>query len=481
MVYDIAIIGAGVTGAGIAYELSKYNLNIAIIEKYFTPTQGASKANSGIIHAGYDDSPDMLRGSLVVRGNELYNRWHEEIGFRFKRNGSLVVAFDKEQQDTLKELLENGKLKGISGLEIWNREKLRENEPNLNKDALAALYAPTAGVVCPMEVVNFLFKNAAMNGVTPLMGHEVLDFEKKDGKITAIVTDKGIIQAKMVINASGGNGDIISSKAGIDRYKITPRKGEYILLEPHEDYFVQRVIFPTPTKSSKGILVTHTITGDILLGPTAVNMDDSQRENNRTTKAGLKEVLEKCKRLVPSLSTELTVKTFTGIRAQPNTNDFIIEDYDSPENLINAIGIRSPGLTSAPAIAEYVIEIVKKKIGTLEKKSKYNQIKRDQFHVTEIAKNDPSWGKTLTPQLDSPPLTLLDMSWNFGVQKELYNYTCFTDLGLGVDLSSTFQNALIEWIKAKKVATGEIIFRHPGSRQVFDTSPSGSKEKKPEK
>ena len=470
MVYDIAIIGAGITGAGIAYELSKYKLNIALIDKYAMPTQGASKANSGILHAGYDDSLDMLRGKLVVEGNRLYDKWQKEIGFRMIRNGSLVVAFDEEQLNTLKELLKKGEKKGIPGLAIWNKEELQKNEPNLNKDAIGALFAPTAGVVCPMEVVNFLFKNAVMNGVAPLLGHDVLDFKKENGEITTIVTNQGNISAKTIINAAGVNGDIISSKAGIDKYKITPRKGEYILLEPHEDYFVERVIFPTPTKVSKGILVTHTITGDILLGPTAVNMGDSERENNKTTKEGLEEIITKFKHLIPTLSTELTVKTFTGIRAQPNTNDFIIEDYDTPKNFINAIGIRSPGLTSAPAIAELVIEILKKKIGNLEKKSDYNQIKREQFNVTEIAKKDPTWGKTLTPQLDSPSLPLLEMSWNFGVQKELYNYTCFTDLGLGIDLSSTFQNALIQWIKEKKVKTDEIIYRHPGSVQIFDKS-----------
>ena len=380
MIYDIAIIGAGVTGAGIAYELSKYKLNIALLDKYAMPTQGASKANSGIIHAGYDDSIDMLRGKLVVEGNRLYDKWHDEIGFRFKRNGSLVVAFDEEQLETIKRELEIGLKKGIPGLEIWDKEELHKNEPNLNKDAIAALYAPTAGVVCPMEVVNFLFKNAVMNGTAPLLGHEVLDFEKKGDEITDIITDKGKIQAKLIINASGVQGDVISTKAGIDKYKITPRKGEYILLEPHEDYFVERVIFPTPTKVSKGILVTHTITGDILLGPTAVNMDDSQRENNKTIKEGLEEILKKCKKLVPTLSTELTVKTFTGVRAQPNTNDFIIEDYETPSNFINAIGIRSPGLTSAPAIAEYVIEFVKKKFGSLEK----NRPHTSQCQMVEI-------------------------------------------------------------------------------------------------
>ena len=170
------------------------------------------------------------------------------------------------------------------------------------------------------------------------------------------------------------------------------------------------------------------------------------------------------------MSTRLTVKTFAGLRAQPNTNDFIIEDYETPSNFINAIGIRSPGLTSAPAIAEYVIDIVKKKCGELDKKEEYNYIKRPQFHTLELAAKDPAWGKALTPQLDSIPFPLLEAAWEFVVGSKLYNYTCFADLGLGVDLGSTFQNGLIEWLEETKgLTSAEIIYRHLGSWQVIDS------------
>ncbi len=319
-----------------------------------------------------------------------------------------------------------------------------------------------------MEVVNFLFRNAVMNGATPFLQHEVTGFEKSGSELTAITTDKETITAKLIINAAGVFGDIISKKAGIDAYAITPRKGEYILLEPNKKYNVNRIIFPTTTKTSKGVLVTRTITGDILLGPTAVNMDNSERENISTTFEGLREVLEKTKHLVPSLSTALTVKTFAGVRAQPDTNDFIIEGYTSPSNFINAIGIRSPGLTSAPAIAEYVIGLVEKKMGALQRKNTFTNTRRVQFHSLELAEKDPAWGKALTPQLDSPSLPLLEKAWNFGVQTQLYNYTCFTDLGLGIDLSSTFQNELISWVKDKGIKTEEILYRHSGSWQVRD-------------
>lgn len=468
MNFDIAVIGAGITGSGIAYELSKYNLSVALIDRYNAPSQGATKANSGILHAGYDDREDQLRGQLVVRGNKLYDQWQKEIGFRLKRDGSLVVAFNDEQVKIIEEEKARGDKRGIPGLVIWDEHELRKNEPNINRKAVAALFAPTAGVVCPMEVSNFLFRNAVMNGVTPFLDQEVTGFEKNGPEVTTIVTTRERISAKLVINAAGVFGDVISRKAGIDTYRITPRKGEYILLEPNKKYNVNRIIFPTPTKTSKGVLVTKTITGDILLGPTAVNMDDTERNNAFTTPEGMKEILEKTRLLVPSLSTKLTVKTFAGVRAQPDTNDFIIEGYDEPSNFINVIGIRSPGLTSAPAVAEYVLGIIEKKAGTLAKKNQYNYTKRIQFHSLELAKKDPAWGKTLTPQLDSPPMPLLETAWNFGVKDQLYNYTCFTDLGLGVDLSSTFQNELISWVKNKGIKTEEILYRHSGSWQVRD-------------
>lgn len=466
MNFDIAIIGAGVTGSGIAYELSKCNLNVALIDAYNTPTQGASKANSGILHAGYDDDPALLRGHLVVRGNKLYDTWKEEIGFRLRRDGSLVVAFDDEQFTRIQEEKARGEAKGIPGLEIWDQAQLRHYEPNLNKEAIAALYAPTAGVVCPMEVTNFLFRNAVSNGVVPFMDQTAMDFEKSGDELVALVTNREKIYANIFINAAGVYGDMISRKAGIDAYTITARKGEYILLEPNETYNVHHIIFPSPTKTSKGVLVTKTITGDILLGPNAVDMPETEKSNNYTTREGLKEVLEKTKKLVPTLSTKLAVKTFAGLRPQPNTNDFILEDYAIPANFINAIGIRSPGLTAAPAIAEYVVHILEKKVGTLPKKAQYDTIKRTQFDPLARASQDPAWGKTLTPHLDSVPLPLLDLAWDFGVRNQLYNFTCYADLGLGVDLGASWQNQLIQWITNKGLSTSDILYRHTGSWQI---------------
>ncbi len=465
MMYDVIIIGAGVTGAGIAYELSKKNLKIALIDKAPFPFQGASKANSGIIHAGYDDPPGTLRAKLVVEGNRYYSVWADELGFDFKRPGSLVVAFNDEEFERIKREKKQGEERGIP-VDIVTGKDLFDLEPNLSKQAIAALYAPTAGVVCPMEVVNLLFRNAVMNGVVPLLNTEVVDFIIKGEKIVEVITNRESVKAKLVINASGVFGDKISRKAGIDEYKIIPRKGEYILLEPHPDYMVNHVIFPTPTRVSKGVLVIPTVTGDILIGPTAVNLDEKDLENTWTTVDGLNSVFEKAKKLVPSVDLSLTVKTFAGIRAQPNTNDFIIEDYPEPANFINVIGIRSPGLTSAPAISRMVVDMVDKKLGGL--------VLKKEFHIEKMNRPDPfrlvsngevSWGKSLTPHFDSPPVNMLEVGLKMGLNGALYNYTCFTHRGLGVDLSSIFQNQLAKWLIEKGIKMEEVNYRFPGSWQ----------------
>ncbi len=474
--FDVVIIGAGITGTGVAYELSKKKLKIALIDKAPFPFQGASKANSGIIHAGYDDPPGSLRAKLVVRGNFLYSRWAEELGFDLKRPGSIVVAFNEEELETIKKEKIQGDERGVPGLKILGGRELFEIEPLLNREAIAGLYAPSAGVVCPMEVVSYLFKGAVRNGVVPFLNHRVIGFEKEGDIVTAVLIGEEKIHGEIVINASGVWGDVVSSMAGIDKYKIIPRKGEYILLDPNEKYMVNHILFPTPTMVSKGILVIPTITGDVLIGPTAQNLDDDHREDTFTTEEGLKEVIEKASHIVPSLSTKLTIKTFAGIRAQPNTNDFIIEGYDEPSNFINVIGIRSPGLTSAPAIAEYVEDIVEKKIGGLqEDPSAITEpfVKPDEVKLA--LSGQAGWGFALTPHLDSPSYPMVGASAQWGIEKEIYNFTCFTDKGLGVDLSGVFQNELIKFILSRGFKKEDVCYRFPGSWQVIEGKCGGEK------
>ncbi len=467
-IFDVAIIGGGIVGTGIAYELSKYNLSLALIEKSSQVTQGASKGNSGILHAGYDSPEGSLRAKLVVRGNKRYDDWEKEIGAVVRRTGSFVVAFDDYGVEYIKKLKKRGESRGIP-LEILDAKAVREAEPNLNPNVIAALYAPTAGSVCPMRFVNFLFKNAVANGLKPFLGSEVIGFEKRGGEITSVVTTRGKLYAKVVINSAGVFGDVVSRMAGINDYTIIPRRGQYILLEPHPSYNVNHIIFPIPTRESKGVLVIPTETGDILLGPTAENMEEEFKEDTTTTLEGLREVIRKTRELVPSLNTRLTVKTFAGNRAQPNTNDFIIEKYDEPSNFINAIGIRSPGLTSAPAIADMVIGLVESIGGSMEKKARFKTYQFKCYNQPEDALSDIEWANTLTPNLDSPSIRMLDEAWEFGIRDNLYNFSCFSGAGLGVDLGCTFQNELIEYLKRKGTDYSNILFRLAGSRQVDKT------------
>jgi len=464
-VFDVAVIGGGIVGTGIAYELSKYKLSVALVEKSVQVTQGSSKGNSGIIHAGYDDPEDSLRGKLVTKGNKRYDDWAGELGVGLKRPGSMVVAFDEDGLNYLKELKQKGDNRKVP-VELMNKEAVLAAEPNINPDVVGALRAPTAGIICPMRFVNFLFKNSVKNGVTPFMGHEVIGFDITENNIKHINTSKGKVFAKIVINAAGLFGDTVSAMAGIDKYEIHPRKGEYLLLEPHPDYSVNHIIFPTPTKESKGALVVPTETGDILIGPTSVNLHKNSSDDLTTSILGLKEVLDKTKHLVPGLHTGLTVKTYAGNRSQPNTNDFIIERYKNPANFINVIGIRSPGLTAAPAIADMVIGLVEEISGSLSKKEDFTVIKFETIDQSERALEDISWADSLTPNLDSPSMPLMERAWDFGVKKELYNYFCFSDRGLGVDLGATFQNEMIKILLERGLNYNEILFRLKDSQQV---------------
>jgi glycerol-3-phosphate dehydrogenase len=464
--HDVIILGAGIVGCGIAYELSKYKLDIAMVDKADLASQGTSKGNSGILHAGYDDPEGSLRGRLVVEGNRRYDDWSRELGVSIIRPGSFVVAFDENEMNYVRELYNRGIERGIGGLELLDAAQVREAEPNLNPSLIGALYAGTAGSVCPMRMVNFLFKNAVINGMSPYFGQEVLSFDLRGDEIVTIRTDSMELQAKLVINATGVHADEISAMAGIDTFSITPRKGEYLLLEPHPDYNVNHIIFPTPSKESKGALVIPTATGDILIGPTAHDLPKELKDDKSTSVEGLREVIEKTKHLVPGLYTGLTVKTFAGNRAQPSTNDFIIERYENPKNFINAAGIKSPGLTAAPAIADMVVGLVKEIFGSLPARENYRSRPFREYRPWEEALHHIEWADTLTPHLDSPPLPLLDEAWDFGIKRELYNYSCFTDRGLGVDLGSSFQNELISYLQKKGTPLKDVVFRENDSVQV---------------
>jgi len=352
---QIIIIGAGVIGAAIARELSRYDIDIKLLEKEPDVADGTSKANSGIIHAGYNADANTLKGTMNVKSNPTYDQLCEDLKVPFKRNGSLVVGFNDEDLKKLKVKKENGEKNGIEGLEILNREELFKKEPNINKKAQYALYAPSAGIISPYELTIGYADNAVRNGAEVLLNTEVEDLIIKEGKVTGVITNRGNYQADLVINSAGLYSDKVAKMAG-DKFEITPRKGEYHLFDKVHGDLVNNTLFPMPTEKSKGILVLPTVHGNLLIGPNANIIDD--KNDFSTTSDGLEKVFEGAKKLVPSVPEDGIITSFSGLRASLPSNDFHIGFSENKKALINLVGIQSPGLSSAPAIAEKITEMV---------------------------------------------------------------------------------------------------------------------------
>ena len=377
--YDVIIIGGGVVGCAIARELSQYRLSIALLEKHSEVCEGSSKANSAIVHGGFDAKPGTLKARLNVRGNELIRRLAPQLQFHFKQIGSLVVAFSDEDMEAIKMLYERGIANGVPELEIWNREKTLEEEPSLSPETKGALFCGTAGIVCPFGMTYAFIENAVENGVELICDAEVTGIKKIDEDIQhapiqdtavhavtaqtsvqeqafSVTTSQGVFTARYVVNAAGLYADKIAAMIGDYDYTINPRKGEYRVLDKVCGDLVHHVIFQAPTKMGKGVLVTPTYDNNLLAGPTAQDVDD--REDTSTTLAGLNKIDSSAKKSVPALDFRKTIRTFTGVRARPSTGDFMIYASKHTKGFIHAGGIESPGLSSAPAIAEYVAELL---------------------------------------------------------------------------------------------------------------------------
>lgn len=353
---DIVIIGAGVTGCAIARELARYDIDITLVEKEEDVACGTSKANSAVVHAGFDAEPGTLKAKFNVIGNRLYPELCKELDVPFKMNGSLVVAVNDEEVQVLCELLERGKINGVNPLRIIGKDELLTLEPNLNPEAKAALDAPTGGIVCPYELTIALAENASQNGVKFWLNSPVTDIEVLGNHHFLIKTPKGNIETKYIVNAAGLFADEISKMAGAEEYTITPRKGEYLIFDKQFGGLVKKAVFPTPTKISKGILVCPTVDGNIFIGPNSHDIGD--KYDTSVNSDGIKEIVAGGKKLIPNLPMRNVITSFAGLRAVSNTNDFIIEASKKVNGFINVGGIQSPGLTSAPAIALEVKEIL---------------------------------------------------------------------------------------------------------------------------
>lgn len=357
--YDIVIIGAGVTGCAIARALSRYNARICVVEKCEDVCCGTSKANSAIVHAGYDAASGSLMAKLNVEGNRLMGALSEELDFPFRRNGSLVVCMSEDNMPSLNELYQNGLANGVEQLRIIDKKELQSLEPNISPNAVAALYAPTGGIVCPFGLTIALAENAYTNGVEFKFNTEVLGLEPGENG-WHIETDHGTIATKYVVNAAGVYSDIIHNMVSSKKIHITPRRGDYCLLDKSTGNFVDKTIFQLPDKFGKGVLVSPTIHGNTIVGPTAIDIDD--REGTNTTAEGINELISKANITVNNLPIRQVITSFAGLRAHEDGHEFIIGEVDDAPGFVDCAGIESPGLSSAPAIGIMVSDLLREKL-----------------------------------------------------------------------------------------------------------------------
>ena len=356
--YDVVIIGAGISGAIVAFELAKYDLKVCVLEAGIDVASGSTRANSAIVHAGYDAKEGTLKARLNVRGCELMEGLTAGLGVSYKRCGSLVIGYTDADREHLELLKARGETNGVPDLEIIEKEALRKMEPCVSEDAICALYAPSAGIVCPYDLAYALCENAATNGVEFHFESRVNKIKQK-GDIYTVYTENGIkAKTRFVVNAAGLFVDEIAGFLGEKLpFDIIPRRGEYMLLDKTEIKTASHTLFVTPSEKGKGILISPTVDGNIIVGPNA-NIVDSKTDTG-VTEAGLEEIAEGAVHIIPRVNLDATITTFAGVRATPTSGDFYIQESDKFKNFIHVAGIESPGLASAPAIGEYVIEILK--------------------------------------------------------------------------------------------------------------------------
>lgn len=397
MDYDVAIIGAGVIGAALFRELGKFRLSTVLIEKENDVALGSSRANSAIVHVGYDPPNGSFMARFNVQGNRMYPKLCEDLSVPFRMNGSLIVALSDEELPHLQALYENGKRNGVEKLEIIDADAVRNLEPNLKEDVRGALVAPTGGIVGSYEFTTALAENGVVNGGDVLLNSEVVKIEKlaadgtalddknADGFFSITFANGKSVNARFLVNAAGVYSDAVQQLVGNKRFSVKPRKGEYFILDKRQGSLVDRTIFMCPSKLGKGVLVSPTVHGNLLVGPDAQDGDD--KEDVSTTKQGLDFVREMSKRLSDKVDFSDSIRNFAGLRALPDGKDFIIEIDPDVSGLINLAGIKSPGLTSAPAIAEYAVDLLSNSGLELKEKDDFNP-NRDEIRFTSLSDDE---------------------------------------------------------------------------------------------
>ncbi len=356
---DVIIIGGGVIGCAVARELSRYALDILLLEKTADICNGQSKANTAIVHGGFDAKPGTNKAKFNLRGNAMFERLCAELEVPFKRNTSLVVAFEGEDARVLEELLARGKANGVPGMSIIGRDELLRREPNLNPAAQRALLAANAGICCPYELTQAYAENAMHNGARFLRGAEVTGITRTAAG-WQVESAAGTFTARAVVNCAGLYSDRINDMVSQDSFRILPRRGEYYIVDKNYADSFHATIFQLPTAMGKGILVAPTVDGTILLGPTAEDIED--REDTRSTAQGLTKVLAGAAKSWPSVPGRGFITTFAGVRAHCDRDDFVLGEAVDAPLFFNAGGVESPGLSSAPAIAEYLAQLVAERL-----------------------------------------------------------------------------------------------------------------------
>lgn len=382
--YDIVIIGAGVIGCAVARELAKYQLKTVVLEKEEDVCCGTSKANSAIVHAGFDAEPGTWKAKMNVIGSRKMEVLSKELDFPYKKNGSMVLCFDEKDFYKLEDLKKKGIENGVEGLEIITGEKIWKMEPNLSKNVKAMLYAPTGAIVCPFKLTIALAENANVNGVDFVFDTEVKNIQKiPEGY--QIETTKECYETKCVVNAAGVYADVFHNMVSEKKLSIIPRKGEYCLMDKKAGNFVSHTIFQLPTAMGKGVLITPTVHGNLLAGPTAENIEDKEGVN--TTGEGIAKMSKMAKLSAEELPLNMVITSFAGLRATEKGGDFVLgEIFDAP-GFFDAAGIQSPGLSSAPAIGEYLAESIVGKLQA-EKKDDFQPRRKDIPCVAEMPKEE---------------------------------------------------------------------------------------------
>lgn len=394
-------------GACIARVLSMYEeFDVVVVEREPDVGWGCSKANTGIIHPGHEEDPRKhpLRARLCVRGNTLWREWAEQLSIPVKWVGELMAFTDSDEEARSREFLKLAVENGVPGVRVVYDEEVRRLEPSISPRVKGAVYAPTAGLISPFEAVIAVIENAVENGVKLITETAVRRVTVSEGVVKGVETNNGFIEANIVINAAGVNADEISHSAGVEEsFKITPRKGQYILFGEDVPVKPQMILHTVPTPRTKGVYVVTTVHGNLMIGPTAEDIPYNEKENVSTTTTGLSYLLEEASKLIREVPKRSSIiRTFAGIRPEPPDGNWLIKAYENPWGFINVAGIRSPGLTAAPAIAEYVLNLIVEKYGLkLKRKTAWNPYRRDITRVRHVGleeldkliASNPSYGE----------------------------------------------------------------------------------------